>query len=348
MSRPFLVKDIAQQAGVSTATVDRVLNQRPNVRAHMARRVEQAIEQLQRQSRQVGVVGRKFMLDLVMETPQRFSAMVRHALEAEMAETAALHPAAVLRARHEVHEVWPPHELVAALDRIAARGSQGVLLKAPDLPEVDAAVDRLVAAGIPVVTLVTDLPRSRRLAYVGLDNRAAGETAAYLIGQWLGGARKAGVLVSLSSVRFRGEEERDLGFREAMRRDHPRIAIHDVSEGHGVHERTGRLVRARLREHPELCAVYSIGGANAAIVDAFAQADRRCRCFIGHDLDADNRVLLRAGRIHAVLHHDLRQDLRRACLQLMAAHGVAGLGESPGLSNVDVVTPFNLPHSAAG
>jgi LacI family transcriptional regulator len=38
MSRPFLVKDIAQQAGVSTATVDQVLNHRPNVRPHMARR----------------------------------------------------------------------------------------------------------------------------------------------------------------------------------------------------------------------------------------------------------------------------------------------------------------------
>ncbi|MEY8877362.1 MAG: LacI family DNA-binding transcriptional regulator [Leptothrix sp. (in: b-proteobacteria)] len=343
MSRPFLVKDIAQQAGVSVATVDRVLNRRPNVRVHMAQRVEQAIEQLQRQSRQVGAVGRKLMLDLVMETPQRFSSLVRRALDGAIVEMAALQPTTVLRARHELQEVWPPHELVALLDRIAARGSHGVLLKAPDLPEVVAAVDRLVAAGIPVVTLVTDLPLSRRLAYVGVDNRAAGETAAYLVGQWLGGARRAGVLVSLSSVRFRGEEEREIGFRQAMRRDHPRIAIHDVSEGRGVHERTVRLVRARLQQQPELAAVYSVGGANAAILDAFEQLGRRCRCFIGHDLDADNLALLRAGRIHALLHHDLRQDLRRACLQLMAAHGVSGLAEVPGLSNVDVITPFNLP-----
>ena len=43
--------------------------------------------------------------------------------------------------------------------------------------------------GIPVVTLVTDVANCRRAAYVGMDNRAAGETAAYLIGEWLGGAR---------------------------------------------------------------------------------------------------------------------------------------------------------------
>ena len=49
-----------------------------------------------------------------------------------------------------------------------------MILKAPDHPQVAEAVDRLAAAGIPVVTLVTDVPFSRRLAYVGIDNRAAG------------------------------------------------------------------------------------------------------------------------------------------------------------------------------
>ncbi len=340
MSRSFLVKDIAQQAGVSVATVDRVLNGRPNVRAHMARRVEQAVQELTQQSRQVGLVGRKFMIDLVMETPERFSRVVRQALEREMA---TLQPV-VFRARYALQPLWSPAELVAQLDRIASRGSHGVLLKAPDLPEIVAAVNRLVERGIPVITLVTDLPLSRRQGYVGLDNRAAGETAAYLIGQWLG-TRRAGVLVSLSSVRFRGEEEREISFRQALRRRHPRLTLHDVSEGHGEHARTARLVQAKLLAHPDLVAVYSIGGANAAILEAFAQVGRRCRCFIGHDLDADNLPLLRAGQLSAVLHHNLSHDMRNACLQVMAAHGAAG-GVASGLSNIEVITPFNLPANA--
>ncbi len=72
--------------------------------------------------------------------------------------------------------------VIATLGRIARTGSHGVILKAPDMPEVGDAVARLTAAGIPVVTLVTDLPSSARVAYVGIDNRAAGATAAYLIG----------------------------------------------------------------------------------------------------------------------------------------------------------------------
>ena len=119
-----------------------------------------------------------------------------------------LHPA-IFRARDQMGESMEVTELVAALDKIAARGSHGVLLKAPNDARVVAAGARLQARGIPVVTLVTDLPDSARLAYVGMDNRAAGRTAAYLLGQWLGAELRAGVLVSLSSTRFRGEEERE-------------------------------------------------------------------------------------------------------------------------------------------
>ena len=63
---------------------------------------------------------------------------------------------------------------MATLDGIARRGSQGVVLTAPDHPLVVAAVERLAEAGIPVVTLITDLPTSRRVAYAGQDNRVAG------------------------------------------------------------------------------------------------------------------------------------------------------------------------------
>lgn len=344
MSRPFLVKDIAQQAGVSVATVDRVLNNRPNVRAHMARRVEQAIEALQRQRRQVGIVGRKFMVDLVMDTPRRFSDAVRTALEFEMP---ALRPS-IFRARYELHEAWAASDLVASLDRIAARGSHGVLLKAPDLPVVADAVGRLVDRGIPVITLVTDLPSSRRLGYVGLDNRAAGETAAWLLAQWLRPGPRVGVLVSMSSALFRGEEEREVGFRAVLQDLRPRISVHTISEGQGVPDRTAGLVRAQLRAHPQIAAVYSTGGANEAICRAFDQVGRSCRCFIGHDLDDDNLALLRAGRLHAVLDHDLRHDMRQACLRLLAAHGAGGDAGSPDLSNVDVMTPFNLPAALRG
>lgn len=343
MTHPFPVKVVALQAGVSVATVDRVIKRRGGVHANTVRRVMQALDELARQSTQVGLSGRKFMLDVLMVAPRRFTDAVRAALEAELP---SLHPA-VLRSRFYLHETLDVEGIVELLERIRKNGSHGVLLKAPDLPAVAEAVNRLAAAGIPVVTLVTDLPASARRSYVGMDNRAAGETAACLVGHWLGAGRrprKQQVLVTLSSNRFHGEEEREIGFRRALRERHRHLSIVDVSEGHGIDGATGTLVRQALADHPAIAAVYSIGGGNAAIVQAFARAGRSCQVFIGHDLDADNVALLKSGAIQAVLHHDLGQDMRRACQEILRAQGaLPAQAQSPSLSAIQIVTPWNLP-----
>jgi LacI family transcriptional regulator len=197
--------------------------------------------------------------------------------------------------------------MVDALGRL--RGSHGVVVKAQDEPDVAEAIDRLVDAGIPVVTYATDVPGSSRSGYVGIDNHGAGVTAAYLIGQWLGSA-PSDVLITLSRTVFRGEGEREVGFRSALRGSGRTIV--EVSDSDGIDATNRRLVLEALEQHPSVEAVYSAGGGNTATVAAFERLGRPCRAFIAHDLDADNRQLLREGRISVVLHNDLRADARLA------------------------------------
>jgi len=338
VSHPYPIREIAQQAGVSEATVDRVLNSRPGVRSSTTANVHQAILDLDRQRSQLRLNGRTFIVDVVMQTPDRFSEAVKVALETELP---TLRPAAV-RSRFTFREKAKPAELVKVLEDIRHRKSMGVILKAPDIPEISEQVARLTADGVPVVTFVTDIPLSRRLAYVGIDNRAAGATAAYLIDSWLDGA-PGDVLIALSRSVFRGEEEREIGFRATMRQLSEGRALVEVTDTDGIDASVRDLTIDLLREHPGITAVYSIGGGNRAIIEAFDAAQRPCKVFIGHDLDRDNLELLRERRVSAVLHHDLGSDMRRACQIIMQAHGAieGPIGSVP--SQTHVVTPYNVP-----
>ena len=86
----------------------------------------------------------------------------------------------------------------------------------------------------------------------------------------------------------------------------------------------------------------SIGGGNTAILDAFADSGRPAPLLIAHDLDQDNVRLLRGGRVAAVLHHDLRVDMRRASQVIMSAqNALPGFAVAP--SAIQVVTPYNVP-----
>lgn len=336
MAHRYKVREIAQQSGLSEATVDRVLNERPGVRENTRAEVLQAITDLDKQRAQLRLNGRRYLIDVVMQTPRRFSDAFREAVEAELPTFAP----AMLRARFHLWEAGSTQDTVQQLGRL--RGSHGVILKAPDESEVAEAIDRLVAGGTPVVTYATDVVNSQRCGYVGIDNHGAGATAAYLVQQWLGPERIAEptVLITLSRTVFRNEGEREVGFRAALRGSG--IEVVDVSESDGLDVTNERLVLEALRRYPRIEAVYSVGGGNSATAAAFQRLGRVCRVFIAHDLDADNRRLLREGRISALLHNDLRADARFALRMILQARG-AMPAEATKLVPVQIVTPYNVP-----
>ena len=96
--RSHRVADIAEQAGLSEATVDRVLHGRPGASPRAVRAVEQAVAELDRQASALRLGARSLVLDVVMQAPDRFSGEVTAALESQLS---GLRPAAV-RARVSV------------------------------------------------------------------------------------------------------------------------------------------------------------------------------------------------------------------------------------------------------
>ncbi len=323
MAHRFLVKDIALQAGLGTATVDRVLNGRGGVRQQTADRVRHAISELEAQAGQLAASGVKLIIDLVVEAPQSF----RDALDAALKSELPLMRPATFRVRADTRTHFPEPDLERVLDRAARLGSHGVIFMGPDTARVRSAISRLIERGVPVVTLATDLPDTQRTAYVGLDNALAGRTAAWLIHRWLGAARTPRLLITVRNDRFSGEEAREAAFRQAVAALMPGARLDSIVEGHDTVEFSRRITEA-ARSAP-VDALYSIGGNNRLLLRAIEAAGRPRPHFIAHDLDADNRSLLTEGLIDIVLYHDLAGDIRNACRAILSARSRGAMPAPP-------------------
>ena len=166
-------RDIARAAGVSTATVDRVLNRRLGVRAATAQRVVEAaaaLDYLPRAALYEALRPKPMRLVFLLPTgTNRYLRMLGEYIGFSDEHWSAFN---VTCHCHFV-EGFNPEALARSL-RHHARRADGIAFMALDHPPVREAVGELVARGIPVLTMISDISETPRTAYVGLDNRAAG------------------------------------------------------------------------------------------------------------------------------------------------------------------------------
>lgn len=324
-------KEIAFQAGVSLATVDRVIHARPGVKERTKARVQAAIRELDRQAVSVAMDGKRLAIDVIIEAPKRFSTAVRTAFEAELE---GLRPASI-RLRFHMTEMFDEDSLDQLLRSISRRGTHGLVVKLPDRLGIVRYLEQLKAKRIPIVTFVTDLPTTSRLEYIGMDNHAAGRLASYLVQK----TRSDGdVLITVSSNEFEGEAARLEGFHSAP----TGRSFHLIHGTMGRDAQTGEKVSALLDNGIQIGAVYSAGGGNRAVLNALKDANQTPDVFIAHDLDADNRGLLRDGEIDFVIHHNLRHDARACCQHILKAHRLLPIEFEVPPSVIQLATPFNL------
>ncbi|HYH70129.1 MAG TPA: LacI family DNA-binding transcriptional regulator, partial [Methyloceanibacter sp.] len=203
------IEDVARLAGVSAATVDRVLNGRLGVRAITVQRVLKAAGELGYVTDGVLPPSALKPLRLVFLLPagsNRFIALLGRLIANAQDQFGSVN----MRAHVEYIESFKP-ELLAQQLRVLGRDADGIAFMALEHPTVREAVDWLAARGVPAVTLISDIAHTQRVSYVGLDNRSAGRTAAYLISRFVA-RRPAKIAMIAGSLSYRAHEEREMGF----------------------------------------------------------------------------------------------------------------------------------------
>ncbi|EJR0223854.1 LacI family DNA-binding transcriptional regulator [Raoultella planticola] len=333
----FTQKQIAAQSGLSLATIDRALHHRGQVHPQTLHRIQQALADLELLQKSGLAQGRTIYFDVIMHTPERFSELVREALSSQLA---SFNPFRI-QLRFNCYEDISEREMNALLKKCAL-SSHGVILKAMNSPSLVSTIDALLKRRVPVVTIVTDIPSSARLRYIGMDNVDAGKAAAFLMSKWLG-ADSTQIAAVTGSNDFIGERERIAGFISGIEQFAPRNSINVVAGGLGIDHQMYACLCQYLDAHPHTEAVYTVGGGNAGIIRAFAERNRRIKTFIGHDFDRENRALMQAGKIDALIEHNLQLDAQTAFRSLLAFHGFIPEGDSlKPYSRINIITRFNM------
>lgn len=336
------VHDIASEAGVSLATVDRVLNGRPGVRRPTVEKVEDAVRRLG-YVRDVSAanLAKRRVYPLVFIIPGGPNSFMRK-LEQEI--RAAAERSTAERTLIRIVEVPPfdPPSIVAALSGLDPQELAGVAVVATDTVEVRAEAERLIAAEVPVVTLVSDLPGSRRSHFCGIDNHAAGRTAAGLIGRFVAG-ETGKVLVVAGSLALSDHVDRASGFTQALASEFPGLEIVGPVEANDDSSRVREAVARAVEAHPDIAAIYNLGAGNRGLIEALEACQGRKFAVVAHELTAHSQQALKDGLFDAIINQDCGHEVRSAIRVLKArADGLDPLSAQERI-RIDIFMKDNLP-----
>lgn len=337
------INDIARVAEVSLATVDRVLNARPGVREKTVKKVNQAIADL-------GYVRDTAAANLARGRVYNFVFILPSNSNEFLTLLEAQTQALAQSLRHERTRIsvvrvaaFDPVALAGAIKKIDGQKVDGVAIFGPETPSVRDSIAHLKANGVSVVSLVADIPSSGRDHYVGVDNIAAGRTAAQLLGRFLE-PKQGKILVLTGSMLARDHLERRLGFDEIMSRDFPQLEVLASLEGRDDPDLIERLLPAVLADQRDVIGIYSSAAGNEGLLRYFDSCARDTTpVVIAHELTPLSRAALSNGMFDAVISQDSGHLVRSAVRVMRAKVDDTPINTAQERIRIDVYLRENMP-----
>jgi LacI family transcriptional regulator, galactose operon repressor len=311
------VHDIAKEAGVSLATVDRVLNSRPGVREQTVTRVREAV-------RQIGYVRDINAANLARQRQYRFVFLLP---EGNSQFLGALHEAArefgaVMDGRSSLSVIRAtlddPATLKKAERSLLRTRADGVAIMANETPMLRDLIARLKARGLAVVSLVTDQTGSERDHFVGIDNLAAGRTAGVLMGRFSASA-PGRIAVVVNTTRARDMVERRAGFDSVLAEQFPHLHALPSLEGRDDHELTAKVLAKCLDTQAPVSGIYCVGAGTRGVTKVVRERNlARSLVVVAHELTPHNRQALIDGVLDVVITQNVGHIVRSAARVLRA------------------------------
>jgi LacI family transcriptional regulator len=339
---PVSINEIVAATGLSRATVDRVLNKRPGVHPRTQAHVLRVLAHLE-DGGQVG--SQEPLLALEKREAHRFAIVVQagETFRRSVLETAQKMKEAESSATMLQVAASGSDEETIELIQTVGKHSDGLALVSKNIEPVKSVLKELKGVGKSVVALVSDLDVTARNAYVGIDNRAAGQLAAFILGRCLERAGEAKVAVVVGYFSYLCQEDREIGFRSLLRQRFPRIEIVEVVKGEDSREATYEAARRLFKNRRDIAGFYNVAGGNFGLAKAIQEAQLVQRpLYIAHEVNEITEPLLRTGVIDFLITQNIRSLLRMTRQVLIDLRLGVGSVRELNYVPVEAVSEFTL------
>lgn len=329
MARRPTIKDLAREAGVSPATVDRVMNGRSTVREDTMRRVAEAAHRIGYHAQ--GLIDHQLDHSL----PEVRLGFVLHKAKQEFYQNFAREIEGAVAARNDIRghatvrysPSQTPDDFVEGI-RGLARKVDAVASSAVNHPALTRLVQELKAEGIPTFALLNDFAQGVRQNYLGLNNMKVGRIAAWMIATQVRDPGKLAVFVGGS--RWHGHELRETGFRSYIREYAPSFQVLDTLVNLETRQVTYEATLDLLNRHPDLRGIYVAGGGMEGAFAALREVRSPGKvALVVNELTADSRSALSDRYVSMVICTPLA-ELCRDLVELMVQSVLKGAPNTVG------------------
>lgn len=349
MKKKPTIQMVAELAGVSRGTVDRVLNNRSHVSPDVHDRVMKAIQETgylsPRQAYQTKLSEVSYShIKLGVLLPNwtgHFKTEILRGIDAARSELEDFHVEIILKeCKTDI-----PGEVIELLDELLDEEVQGIALCALNNPSIETHVSALNDNNIPVITLNSDLPESRRLCFIGQDYHKSGRIAAELLSKCI--PISSSILAAVGNLEFDGHRTRLEGFLDRMEEIGFRKDQIQVIETYNDYQTTFRKVTEALEQTSGICGIYmanrSVAGCTEAVNTLGMKDSLKIIC---HDISESTKRLLQNGSIDFTISQDI---FRQGYLPMIYLRDYLQKGKLPESeetnTNISIICSQNLENS---
>ncbi|MCQ2611716.1 MAG: LacI family DNA-binding transcriptional regulator [Treponema sp.] len=276
------IKDIAEKAGVSRGTVDRVLHNRPGVNPEVAKRVKALADEMGFIPNKAGKIlaARKQPIKFVCLLPGKANLFFDEVIQGIRRAESELSDYGVTVDIKYVKD-YSPQNHVKAITKVTTTGYSGLCIATLDTPEVQLAIHQAIENGLPVVSVNTDIPDSGRICYVGTDYSRSGKTAAGMLS--LTTNDELNILVITGSYNVRGHKERIKGFLSGLDTHNLSYNVTGTIEAQDDDECAYQKTLEFLKEHTTVNCLFIAAAGCAGACRAVKKLNRKGLHIIAFD-----------------------------------------------------------------